>query len=125
MFSVKKSVGIILLLAGVLLVAGAKTAQKGNLRITAKAQGNCAPIIFNVTNDGRSNSGAFKITVTSQAGEVVHTFYIQNMEARETLTLDYQPVAFGLFTISVDPDNALNEVSREDNVVKVETRCNR
>lgn len=94
-----------------------------NLQVTAQRQGNCAPFTFVVSNTGGSSSGAFKINVLSDRGEIVQTFSVADLKAKESRTFEYRERLGGLYTIVVDPDNTVNELSKKDNKIQVEVYC--
>jgi hypothetical protein len=96
---------------------------KANLQVTAKPQGNCIPLTFLISNTGGSSSGAFKINVISNTGEIVQTFLVADIKAKENRTFEYMHSMSGQYTIVVDPDKTVDELFKEDNTIKVETRC--
>lgn len=95
---------------------------KANLQVTAQRQGNCAPLTFLVSNTGGSSSGFFNIKVFSERGEV-QIFQVADIKAKENRTFEYRERIGGLYTIVVDQDNRVDELSEKDNQIQVETRC--
>jgi hypothetical protein len=93
-----------------------------NLQVTAQRQGNCAPLTFLVSNTGGSSSGFFNIKVFSEREEV-QIFPVAEIKAKENRTFEYRERIGGLYTIVVDPDNRVDELSEKDNKIQVETHC--
>lgn len=95
---------------------------KANLQVTAQLQGNCAPLTFLISNTGGSSSGFFNIKVFSERGEV-RIFQVADIKAKENRTFESRERIGGLYTIVVDPDDRVDELSEKDNKIQVETRC--
>lgn len=54
---------------------------------------------------------------------MVQIFPVADIKAKENRTFEYRERSGGLYTIVVDPDNRVDELSEKDNKIQVETRC--